>query len=755
MPAANLASRKQCGRRHKAWRDFIRPSASVAHDGLPLCAHSLKSFSLLSTDDLNKPCPYLHTSLSRRSLAISKHDALLCNSHRSTTRVHFTQCSTCLHHASACSRHITRLQTSNNSTSGSSPQLYKEPDLASALQSSLQDCQYAYAYISEVGLTGDVYLINLALRAYSKLGTMSDARAVFDAMPRPSILSWNTMIGGYVNGNALDEAREFFDEMPQRNVVTWNSLITAYAHYGKSKSALHLFQRLYLESGLPNDVTFINVLSACSQLADLTTGRLVHILICGSGLESSLTVGTALINFYAKSNDLKSALDLFHRLGQHDVASWTSLISAYGHLAEGEVALHLYRQMQQEGIQPNKLTTQSILSAIANKLLLKEGKLIHACVCFSDLGLNADIASALINMYGKCGSIKYAWLVFKDVNSIVTSVWNAMIAACIEQSCYWQALSFYYQGLWKGVKLDKVSFANSLFACVFVCLSTGMLIHAHLIEVGDVLDVVVSNTLVTLYSRCDALEDAIAVFEKMQFHNVVTWTCMIAAYGQEGLYQKAFELLQQMQLQHVKPNDVTVATALVSCADSIALEEGRLLHAWVSLERNQLNSAVTSGIINMYGKCGALADAFSVFKSSDELGNTVLWNAMINGFAYGGHGEAALVCFFRMQRERIEPDELTFVGVLSACSHAGMVNQGLCCYYYLAGGQHKRLLLEHCVCIVDIFARAGQLTEAQSFVHKVPFLPDACLWSALQAVNRMHGDSVCGKWTSEHNLEFG
>ncbi|MCO5611568.1 hypothetical protein L7F22_065821 [Adiantum nelumboides] len=729
MPAACLASRKQCGRRHKVWCDFIRPSASVAH---------------------------LHTSLSRRPLAISKHDAPLRNSRRWTTRMHFTKCSTCLHHASACSRHVSHLQTTNNSTRGSNPQLYKEPDLASALQGSLQDCQYAYAYISEVGLTGDVYLINLVLRAYSKLGTMSDARAVFDVMPRPSIISWNTMIGGYVNGNALDEARAFFDGMPQRNVVTWNSLITAYAHHWKSKSALHLFQRLYLESGLPNDVTYINVLSACSQLADLTTGRLVHILICGSGLESSLTVGTALINFYAKSNDMKSALDVFHRLGQHDVASWTSLISAYGHLAEGEVALHLYRQMQQEGIQPNKLTTQSILSAVANKLLLKEGKLIHACVCVSDLGLSVDIASALINMYGKCGSIKYAWLVFKDVSSIVSSVWNAMIAACIEQSCYWQALSFYYQGLWKGIKLDKVSFANALSACAFVVnLSTGMLIHAHLIEVADVLDVVVSNTLVTLYSRCDALEDAIAVFEKMQSHSVVTWTCMIAAYGQEGLYQKAFELLQQMQLQHVKLNDVTIATALVSCADSIALEEGRILHAWVSLERNQLNSAVRSGIINMYGKCGALADAFSVFKSSDELGNTVLWNAMINGFAYGGHGEAALVCFFRMQRERIEPDELTFVGVLSACSHAGMVNQGLCSYYYLAGGRYKRLLLEHCICIVDLFARAGQLTEAQSFVHKVPFLPDACLWSALQAVSRMHGDSVCGQWTSEHILEFG
>ncbi|KAI5061669.1 hypothetical protein GOP47_0024174 [Adiantum capillus-veneris] len=748
MPAVWLASRKQNFRRYTVWRELKWPSATVAHDD------SIKALYAFTNSSVWPP---------GFRFMLQHFQTWCCASQwpRPTPTdksMHSFKSASRLCHAGACSRDIpfTHLQTTNNYISNMTSELQNEPDIASALQGSLRDCQYTHAYMVEAGLTGDVFLVNLVLRAYSKFGTMSDACAVFDGMPRPSIISWNTMIGGYINVYSVDEARLFFDRMFQRNVVTWNTLITAYARHVKSKEALHLFQRMYLESGLPNDVTFINVLSVCSQLVDLKTGRLIHVLICGCGLASSLTVGTTLINMYAKSNDLKSAHFAFHKLSQYDVASWTSLISAYARLEKGEVAFDLYRRMQQEGIQPNKLTIQSTLSAIANKLLLREGKAIHSCVCFGDSRLDVDIGSALINMYGKCGSIKYAWLVFKDVKLNATSVWNAMIAACVDQTCYWQALSLYYQGLQKGLKLDEVTFANVLSASALVVnLNIGLLIHTHIVEEGHEPDVVVSNTLITFYSRCNALEDAIAVFKKMRSYSVVTWTCMIAAYGQGGLNRQAVELFQQMQLQHVKPNDVTIATALGACADSIALEEGRMLHVWISFERNVLNSAVRSAIVNMYGKCGALADAFSVFKSLGVLENIVLWNAMISGFAYGGHGGEALLCFFRLQGECIQLDEFTFVGLLSACSHAGMVDEGICCFCYVASSLYIRLLLEHCVCIIDLFGRAGQLAEAQSFVYKVPFLPDVCLWSALEAVSRTHGDSVCGKWASEQILEFG
>eukprot|EP00250_Pteridium_aquilinum_P009698 c18869_g1_i1 orf=765-2924(-) len=615
-------------------------------------------------------------------------------------------------------------------------------DIASVLQGVIcfQHCKLIHAYMLETGLIGDIYLVNLVLRVYAKCGAMLDARSLFNAMPHPSVISWNIIISAYVRCSALEEACILFDGMLRRNVVSWNILIAAYAHQGKSEEAIFLFQRLYQETELPNDVTFLNVLSACSNLTDLKTGMLIHVFIKGRKLGSNLTIGTALVSMYAKCRALNSACLAFGELHQHDVVSWTSLISAYAQLGDVEDALMSYRRMQQEGVEPNKLTFLCILSAVANKVSLYEGKAIHASMCFGGFKPDAETASALINMYGKCGSIRHAWLVFENVASSATGIWNSMIVACIERMHNWQALSLYRQMLEKGLKLNEFTFASALSACACLMdLNIGALIHSHLVEEGHMLDVTVSNALITLYTKCKALEDGNSVFEKMQCRSVVTWTCMIAAYGQEGLDRQSLNLFYRMQLEDVKPNDVTIVAALGACVDLIALEEGKTLHAWIAHERKGLGSIVNHAIVNMYGKCGSLSDACFIFNRL-QANSVVSWNAMMAAYACGGHGKEALACFFDMQGEGVEPDELTFVSLLCACSHAGMVDEGGRCFSSLAGIFYIPLVLEHCVCIVDLLGRAGHLDAAEGLIDGIAVEKITLAWSCLLGACKVHGD---------------
>ncbi|KAH7421265.1 hypothetical protein KP509_13G048700 [Ceratopteris richardii] len=575
------------------------------------------------------------------------------------------------HTANACSRPIGSCSVDRNC------ELDDTFHIASTLQGSFKSCQLSHAYMVEYGLMDDTYLLNLILRAYGKSGAMLDAHAVFNSMRRPNIISWNTLLGAYAFYDQSDEVESLFNSMRQRNIVSWNTLITAYSHQGKCRNALYLFQRLFEECELPNDVTFINILTACSKLAELQTGRVIHVRIHMCGLDMNVTVGTALVHMYAKCRDLDFACNAFYQLPERDVVSWTSLISAQAQLGSADLAICSYEQMQQEGVLSTKFTIESILTVAAKKLSLNQGKALHACICFGCSKPDVNTGNSLINMYAKCGSMRYAWFIFECLQSDATIVWNTMISACVEELYYLQALSLYNQMLQRGLCPDEFTFASVLSVCAFLLsFDIGMMVHSQLLEEGHMQDLVLSNTLITFYSKCKAFDEAKFVFKKMQVHNVVTWTSMMAAYAQTGLYEQVFTLFSEMQLQQVRPNDFTVITLLVACADSIALERGRELHAWIALERNGCFSKVSNGIINMYAKCGAVEDAFSFFNHLGCMDNAIPWNAMLNGLAYRGHGRATFAFFKRMLKEGTEPDEWTYVALLSACSHSGMVEEG-------------------------------------------------------------------------------
>eukprot|EP00249_Psilotum_nudum_P014849 c25030_g7_i3 orf=251-1348(+) len=268
----------------------------------------------------------------------------------------------------------------------------------------LQYGKRVHAQIVRGGYGGDRFLGNLLVQMYGKCGCLEDARTVFDRICQRNVFSWNIMIQAYAENGCVDDARSIFDKMPQRDVVSWTAMITAYVQNAGGKEALKLFWQMQLKGARPDKITFLSVLDACAGLADLAQaiaeGKESHASIIHGGFESDVVVGTALVNMYGKCGSLDDARHVFDKITQRDSVSWTALIAAYSQNGHGKDALELFKQMQLEGMVPDKITFISILYACATLAALEEGKESHASIIESGFETDVVVGNALVNMYG-------------------------------------------------------------------------------------------------------------------------------------------------------------------------------------------------------------------------------------------------------------------------------------------------------------------------------------------------------------------
>jgi pentatricopeptide repeat protein len=228
---------------------------------------------------------------------------------------------------------------------------------------------------------------------------------------------------------------------------------------------------------------------------------------------------------------------------------------------------------------------------------------------------------------------------------------------------------------------------------------------------------------------------------------------MIAAYAQNGQGEEALQLFRQMQLAGVKPNLKTFTSVLPACANLAALEQGKEIHKEIIRNRFKSDVFVGSALVDMYAKCGSLEHAQDEFYKICHP-NVVSWNAMIAGYAMHGHGKEALQLFEQMQYSGTNPDSVTFISVLSACCHAGLVKEG--CHYFDSMNQYYHITptREHYGCMIDLLGRAGRLYEAQDLISKMPIKPDASMWGCLLAACRTHNNIKLGKYVAGCILEL-
>ncbi|KAL6900703.1 hypothetical protein ACP4OV_005379 [Aristida adscensionis] len=374
------------------------------------------------------------------------------------------------------------------------------------------------------------------------------------------------------------------------------------------------------------------------------------------------------------------------------------------------------------------------LSAVARLPSVVVGAQLHALSV--KLGLVSDtfVLNSLINMYSSCSYPANARLVLDSAPQGVCDAvsWNTIIAGYLRGGMPSNALQAFSQMINDKVRLDDVTLLNALVACARTCsVKAGKLCHTLVVVNGIRINCYVGSSLISMYAKCGLVEDARKVFDGMHERNVVCWTSMISGYTQLGKFKEAVELFRDMQIAGMKADDATIATVVSSCAQMGALDLGRYVHAYCDVHGLGKELAVKNSLIDMYSKCGDIKKAYEIFRGLTKQ-DVFSWTAMIMGFAVNGLCRAALNLFAQMEGEgKVMPNEVTFLGVLTSCSHGGLVEQGYHHFHRMSMIYNLAPRIEHYGCMVDLLGRAKLLAEAEQFIKEMPIAPDVVVWRSL------------------------
>lgn len=560
----------------------------------------------------------------------------------------------------------------------------------------------------------------------------------------------NSLIDMYAKCENLGEARQVFDKMYERDVVSWTTMIGGYAQQGLGQEAFTLFELMQQEGIQPTDVTFLSILQACASL-DLELGKKIHVLLINVSSATNVHIGNALVDMYAKGGNIEVAQQAFNKMQKRDVVSWTTMIESYAQAGLGKEAIVLYKQMQQEGTVPDNVTFATVLKVCASLEALEEGKWIHVHLINKRIEPDIFVVSSLVDMYAKCRSIKHSRQVFDEACKHNVVLWNAMIAGYAQHAMGEEAIKLFEEMEAKGLWPDKITFISILKSCS--SLNQGKRVHLQTIENGFEADICVQNTLIDMYGNYGSLEDACYIFNIVHDRDVVSWNAAIAGHIQGGCLEKALKLFKGMQKAGVKPDKVTFSSVLKACASLAAYVYGKQIHMHINICGFESDIFVNSALLDMYAKCGRIKDAHKVFNVMHGR-NIVSWNAIIAGFAQQGLAKSALKLFRQMQELSIKPDAVTFVSVLYACSHSGLVLEG--CYYFdtMIHAYHMTPKRDHYACMVDMLGRAGRLEDALDFINKSPVQTDAVVWMTLLSACKNHGNTEFGRYVFNCALEL-
>ncbi|KAG6493099.1 pentatricopeptide repeat-containing protein At3g22690-like [Zingiber officinale] len=567
---------------------------------------------------------------------------------------------------------------------------------------------------------------------------MIRSRLVEDTFAASRLLAVFTSPSAISNMTA---ARRLFDLIPQPNIFMWNSIIRGYTHHCAPHDALSAFKLLLRRADFPPDsYTFSTVSRACAQLGSLRDGSSVHAMATRFGFDSDMFVMSGFINFYSGCGDIDVARKVFDEMPQKDVVSWTSMISGYLQQNQLDEGFRLFDGMRKVGIEPNKFTLTSLLSACGELHALGRGSWLHSQIMEYGWEFDIDIGNSVISMYAKCGSLIDALNVFKSMPINNTATWNALISGLVLSGHHKEALNIYQEMTCRNERPDGITISAALSACAQLGnLQQGKLLHAFVEENLEVCDVFLGNALINMYAKCGDFSEAESIFREMPVRDVFSWTALISGYVQGNLYKEALTFFEEMQLSNVKGNEVTMVSLLSACSQLGALDQGKLIHAYIEENEIKKDVCLQNTLIDMYAKCGCTDVAMQIFHGMPHK-DSHTWNAMIGGLATNGQGREAINLFNQMHELRdVKPDNVTFMAVLSACTHSGMVNEGLAYFNLMSELYGVSPGVEHYGCLIDLLARAGFIDEAVDVIKKMPLGPNHLIWGSILSACRIQG----------------
>ncbi|XP_068666778.1 pentatricopeptide repeat-containing protein At1g11290, chloroplastic-like [Aristolochia californica] len=469
-----------------------------------------------------------------------------------------------------------------------------------------------------------------------------------------------------------------------------------------------------------------------------------------SHLHLNLFFSTTLLTQYASLRSLNYAYAVFSVAETSDVFLWNVMIRAFAESGHYEQSIQLYRRMFELGVTPDNFTFTFVLKAPASLREIEQGKKIHADAREFGYELDIFVGNSLIAMYGKCGLPDVSRQVFEKMYDKNVVSWSSMIGAYVQNGCFEDGLSLFHRMLDEKVRPNRVTVLN-LIPCISKRNEADEL-YRVIVEHRLQSDICVQNAVMGMYAKCRRIDIAQGIFRGIKEKDLVTWSSMIEALVQADLPMEALELFKEMKSNNLHPDYVAMLSIIGACSKLASLMQARQLHGVTIQSSFQRELIVQTALVDLYVKCGSLEYARMVFDRMRDR-NRISWSTIISGYGMHGRGKEALELFNRMKAS-MKPDHIIFVSVLSACSHAGLIEEGWHCFNSMVVDFDITPRTEHYACMVDLLGRAGKLNEAVEFMKNMPMKPDAGVWGSLLGACRIHSNVELAEWAAKSLFEI-
>ncbi|XP_057435755.1 putative pentatricopeptide repeat-containing protein At3g23330 [Lotus japonicus] len=503
--------------------------------------------------------------------------------------------------------------------------------------------------------------------------------------------SANYILNLYVKSSNLDHAHKLFDEIPHRDTQTWTVLISGFARAGSSEMVFSLFREMQAKGACPNQYTLSSVFKCCSAEKNLQLGKGVHAWMLRNGVDADVVLVNSILDLYLKCKAFEYAERLFELTGEGDVVTWNIMIRAYLGAGDVEKSLDMFRNL------PSK-----------------------------------DVVS-----------------------------WNTIIDGLIRCGYERRALELLFCMVENGTEFSEVTFSIALILASSLSLvELGKQLHGRVITLALNGDNFINSSLVEMYCKCGRTDKASVILKDVPLNllrtgnsgGIVPWNSMVSGYVWNGKYEDCLKTFRSMVHELAIVDIRTVTTVISACANAGLLEFGRQMHAYIQKIGHRIDAYVGSSLIHMYSKSGSLDDAWVIFRQINEP-NVFLWTSMISGCALHGKGKQASSLFEGMLNQGIVPNEVTFLGVINACSHVGLLEEGSTYFRMMKDVYCINPGVEHCTSMVDLYGRAGCLIETKNFIFENGISHLTSVWKSFLSSCRLHKNIEMGKWVSEMLLQ--
>ncbi|KAF7140560.1 hypothetical protein RHSIM_Rhsim06G0156600 [Rhododendron simsii] len=478
-------------------------------------------------------------------------------------------------------------------------------------------------------------------------------------------------------------------------------------------------------------------------------------MISSNTLQNNTYLYTKLAAFYANCGRLGEARVIFDRIVLKNVFLWNSMIRGYACNGQCMKSLVLYREMMSFGQKPDNFTYPFVLKACGDLGVVEIGRRVHCEVVVCGFETDVYVGNCLLAMYSKFGEMDMVKMVFDRMPDRDLTSWNTMISGYVRNGEPKEAFLVFQMMGRTGLVADCATLLGLLSACVYMSsLKLGKAIHAYVVR-NDLARVngFLINSLIELYCSCNSMVAARQCFKEVTWKDTVSWNSLVSGYSKNADALESLRLFCQMVLEGVNLDQVTLVSVLGACYKITALQFSMSVHSYIIKQGFRAHSMVGTALIDSYSKCGDLACSRRVFYEMAEK-TLVSWSAMVSGYGLHGMGREALSIFHDMMGIGITPDEGVFTSVLTACSHAGLVNEGKEIFHSMEKKYNVQPRLAHFSCLIDLLGRAGYLDEAYEFIKAMEIKPTCDMWASLLSASRLHKNVELAELSAQRVFEM-